>query len=100
MATARHAAQAQELLAEVAARDLALTGGPPAIRELQKLSRARQANLLRHWLRSSHQAAPSAAQLEELLDQVAACVTRGHRLRIKVAEGFVTRDGDRLRFGS
>jgi tRNA(Ile)-lysidine synthase len=47
--------------------------------------------VLRHWLRSSHGAAPSAAQLDELLDQVEACSTRGHRIRIKVATGFVER---------
>jgi tRNA(Ile)-lysidine synthase len=98
--SARHAAQAQQLLAAIAAEDLAAIGDPPAIRELQKLTRPRQANVLRHWLRSSHEAAASAAQLEELLDQIAACVTRGHGLRIKVAEGFVCRAGDRLRFES
>jgi tRNA(Ile)-lysidine synthase len=96
--SARHAGQAQELLAAIAAEDLAAAGNPPGIRGLQQLSRARQANLLRHWLRTAHEAAASAAQLEELLDQVAACVTRGHGLRIKVADGFVTRAGDHLRF--
>jgi tRNA(Ile)-lysidine synthase len=95
---ARHAAQAQELLTAIAADDLEAVGNPPSIRMLQKLTRARQANVLRHWLRSSHAAAASAAQLEELLDQVAACVTRGHGLRIKVADGFVTRAGERLLF--
>jgi tRNA(Ile)-lysidine synthase len=96
--SARHAAQAQELLAGIAAEDLAAAGNPPSVRGLQKLSRARQANLLRHWLRTAHEAGPSAAQLEELLDQVAAPVTRGHGLRIKVADGFVTRAGEHLRF--
>jgi len=72
--SARHAAQAQELLAAIATEDLAAAGNPPGIRGLQQLSRARQANLLRHWLRTAHEAAASAAQLEELLDQVAACV--------------------------
>jgi tRNA(Ile)-lysidine synthase len=96
--SARHAAQAQELLAAIGAEDLAAAGNPPALRGLQQLSRARQANVLRHWLRASHEAAASAAQLEELLDQVAACVTRGHGLRIKVADGFVTREGEHLRF--
>jgi tRNA(Ile)-lysidine synthase len=96
--SARHAAQAQELLAAIATEDLAAAGNPPGIRGLQHLSRARQANLLRHWLRTAHEAAASAAQLEELLDQVAACVTRGHGLRIKVADGFVTRAGEHLRF--
>jgi tRNA(Ile)-lysidine synthase len=98
--SARHAAQAQELLAELAAGDLGSAGNPPVIRELRKLSRPRQANLLRHWLRGTHQAAPTAAQMEELLDQLAACVTRGHGLHIKVAGGFVSRDGERLQFGA
>jgi tRNA(Ile)-lysidine synthase len=96
--SARHAAQAQELLAAMAAADLDTAGSPPAIRVLQQLGRARQANLLRHWLRSAHGAAASAAQLQELQDQIAACVTRGHGLRIKVADGFVTRSGEHLQF--
>ena len=96
--SARHAAQAQELLASIAAEDLAAAGNPPTLRGLQQLSRARQANLLRHWLRTAHEAAASSAQLEELLDQVAACVTRGHDLRIKVGKGFVCRRGERLDF--
>jgi len=94
--SARHAAQAQQLLAEVAAQDLALVGDPPVIAPLRELTRARQGNVLRHWLRSSHAAAPSAAQLDELLDQIETCSTRGHRIRIKVATGFVQRVDDRL----
>ena len=87
--SARHAAQAQELLAALAAQDLSSVGNPPAIRELRKLPRARQANLLRHWLRTGHEAAASAAQIEELLDQIEACATRGHDIRIKVATGRI-----------
>lgn len=96
--SARHAAQAQELLAALASEDLQAAGSPPAIDRLQGLPHARQANLLRHWLRSAHGAAASAAQLEELLDQVSACTTRGHDIRIKVASGFVERQGERLAF--
>jgi tRNA(Ile)-lysidine synthase len=91
--SAAHAAQAQVLLLEFAAQDLTLTGLPPAIAKLHSLSRARQANVLRHWLKTAHQTVPSAAQLEELLDQVAACTTRGHQLHIKVGGGFVERQG-------
>jgi tRNA(Ile)-lysidine synthase len=94
--SARHAAQAQQLLAEIAAQDLAGMRGDARIDGLQSLSRARQANLLRHWLATVHGATASAAQLEELLDQVACCTTRGHRLRLRVGDGFVMRDGDRL----
>lgn len=91
--SAAHAAQAQGLLDELAAQDLALVGMPPAIARLQTLSRARQANALRHWLRTRHATVPSTAQMQELLDQIAACTTRGHGLRIKVGEGFVEREG-------
>jgi tRNA(Ile)-lysidine synthase len=96
--SARHAAQAQELLESVAVEDLARMGGTPAITALQVLPRARQGNVLRHWLRSAHAASASAAQLEELLEQVADCRTRGHRIRIKVGNGFVERHGERLRY--
>ena len=88
---AAHAAQAQSLLDEVAAQDLALIGQPPAIAALQALSRPRQANVLRHWLRMAHGATPSTAQLEQLLEQIAACSTRGHRIHLKVATGHVQR---------
>ena len=90
--SARHAAQAQELLGEVAVQDLALIGTPPAIKALQLLSTPRQANVLRHWLRQ-HQATPSAAQLDQLLLQVAACMTRGHQIHLKMGAGQVTRAG-------
>lgn len=91
--SAAHAAQAQRLLDGLAAEDLARVGAPPQILALQQLSRERQANALRAWLRSSHATAPSAAQLQELLDQVGACTTRGHRIHLKVGSGFVERQG-------
>lgn len=91
--SARHAAQAQSLLDEVAAQDLEIVGDPPVIKSLQRLSRARQANVLRHWLRLHWQAGPSEAQLEQALDQIAACTTRGHRIRLKLASGYLLREG-------
>jgi tRNA(Ile)-lysidine synthase len=98
--SAAHAAQAQALLEDVAAADLGQVARPsdgaPRIKALQALSRARQANALRHWLKTTYAVVPSAAQLAELLDQVAACTTRGHRIHIKVGEGFVQRDRDGL----
>ncbi|MFY3386615.1 tRNA lysidine(34) synthetase TilS [Paracidovorax sp. MALMAid1276] len=94
--SAANAAQAAELLAELAREDAATVGVPPRISALQRLSRARQANVLRHWLRESHQTTPSAAQLAELLGQVGACTTRGHRLHIKVGRGHVVRSGQTL----
>ncbi len=96
--SARHAAQAQKLLTELADNDLSAIGVPPVIGQLRSLSRERQENVLRRWLRREHGAAPSAAQLNELLDQVAACATRGHAIRIKVARGFVERKGDRIHY--
>ncbi|MDP3171729.1 MAG: tRNA lysidine(34) synthetase TilS [Polaromonas sp.] len=96
--SARHAAQAQALLVELAGEDLARVGLPPTIKALQGLSRARQANVLRHWLFTAHQAAPSTAQLEQLLGQIEACTTRGHRIELKVAAGQVRRDGEALAY--
>jgi tRNA(Ile)-lysidine synthase len=96
--SARHAAQAQTLLDELADIDLAVTGEPPAIVALQSLSGARQANVLRRWLRRSEQVAPSDAQLTELLAQIADCRTRGHSIRMRLADGLLTRQGERLHF--
>ena len=96
--SARHAAQAQQLLEELAQHDLEQLGRPPRLAPLQALSSARQANALRHWLAADHGARPSEAQLTELLRQVAACRTRGHRIELKVAGGCVSREGDRLVF--
>jgi tRNA(Ile)-lysidine synthase len=94
--SAAHAAQAQGLLEELAEQDLSATGVPPHIRRLQSLSRARQANVLRYWLKKNWRTSPSAAQLEELLHQLAACTTRGHSIQIKVGAGFVRRSNDVL----
>jgi tRNA(Ile)-lysidine synthase len=96
--SARHAAQAQWLLDEVAAEDLQRLGSPPGIRGLQALSPARQANVLRHWLRVGWQAGPSEAQLAQALHQIAACTTRGHNIRLKLAQGYLLRDGQRLKY--
>ena len=98
--SADNAAQAAELLHEMAQQDLVLVGVPPQIKALQGLSRARQANVLRHWLRQAHHTTPAAAQLGELLDQVLACTTRGHQIRIKVGRGFVVRSGSGLDWSS
>ena len=96
--SARHAAQAQRLLDELAAMDLAHTGEPPQIARLQSLGRDRQANVLRHWLRTSAGVAAATAQLDELLDQVQACTTRGHHINLKVGPGHVERAGECLRY--
>ncbi len=96
--SAAHAAQAQTLLAELAALDLEATGRPPRITALQSLSGARQANALRHWLMQAHSCAPSTAQLAELLRQIEACRTRGHHIRLKVGAGRLQREGEVLRW--
>jgi tRNA(Ile)-lysidine synthase len=97
--TARHAAQAQALLQEIAAQDLLEVGLPPAIKALQALTAPRQANVLRHWLAQQH-AMPSAAQLDQLMAQIAACCTRGHHIHIKVASGHVRRVGTVLHYSA
>jgi len=98
--SASHAAQAQVLLDEVAVQDslqvCRVSDGLPLIKALQVLSRARQANVLRYWLKHSFHVIPSTAQLGELQDQVAACSTRGHHIEIKVGHGFVKRSGSVL----
>lgn len=91
--SAAHAAQAQELLEEVAGQDLAQIGQPPAIKALQQLSPARQVNVLRFWLKSAYQVSPSTVQMAELVSQIKACTTRGHQIHIKVGLGFVQRHG-------
>ncbi|CAN7392873.1 tRNA lysidine(34) synthetase TilS [Variovorax sp. LjRoot290] len=96
--SARNAAKASGLLTEVAAGDIAAAGSPPALAALRALPRERLANALRHWLKRDHGAVPSEAQLEQLLDQIEACSTRGHRIRLKVADGYVLREGESLRW--
>ena len=96
--SARHAAQAQELLADLARTDLEHTGTPPRIRALQSLPRSRQANALRAWLAEVSGRAPAAQQIDELLDQIAVCTTRGHRIHLKAGNGQVVREGDTLRW--
>ena len=94
--SAAHAAQAQQILNELAVEDLAAVGQPPLIDKLRQLTRERLANVLRHWLRHVCQTTPSAAQLSELLNQLAACTTRGHHIHIKVGCGYVERRGAEL----
>ena len=93
--SAKHAAQAQRLLTELALLDLQTVGDPPRIQALQTLSSERQVNLLRHWL-NTQGACPNSRQMQALLVQIQACQTRGHQIDIKVGEGFVTRNGDVL----
>jgi tRNA(Ile)-lysidine synthase len=94
--SASHAAQAQALLEEVAAQDLAQVGQPPMLKALQQLSPARQVNVLRFWLKSAHKISPSTVQMDELTSQIKACTTRGHQIHLKVGPGFVQRHGPQI----
>ena len=95
--SAAHAAEAQNLLDEIARDDLdqilRVHDHLPLIKALQTLSLQRQANALRHWLKTAYGVIPSTAQLHELQRQIAACTTRGHRLHIRVGAGFLKRSG-------
>ena len=75
--------------------DLQRTGVPPQLAALQQLSVARQANVLRAWLQQ-RKVACSTAHLDQLLNQIDACRTRGHQIDIKVGDGFVRRVGDNI----
>jgi tRNA(Ile)-lysidine synthase len=93
-----HVAEANDLLASLAGIDLQAIDTPPNIKKLQTLPFNRQANALRFWLKSEHRVVPRTAQLEELLKQIAACQTRGHSIRLKVATGFIERNHECLEF--
>ena len=94
--SAAHAAVAQSLLVQIAAEDLAKISNPPKIDSLQLLSLERQANVLRFWLKSTHHVSPSTAQVSELQSQIANCTDKGKQLHIKVASGYVERQGEVL----
>jgi tRNA(Ile)-lysidine synthase len=98
--SARNMAQAGQLLTQSAIDLVATVGQPPKMKALQSLPPASQTNYLRHWLKTQHHTMGSEAQMNELLSQIAACTTRGHKIRIKLGSGFVLRDGDVLRFES
>ena len=93
-----HVAEAQSVLDALAEQDLNAVGMPPEIAALQGLPQARQAQVLRLWLRREHGTTPSTAQLRELQAQLADCTTRGHRLSLRVGTGRVERDGAVLRY--
>ena len=95
--SAEHAAQAQRLLDELATLDwlaMAPLNSPRLpLKGLQDLSADRRANLLRCWLKACYSVIPSAAQLAELVSQVAAATTRGHQIHLKTGGGFTVREG-------
>ncbi len=96
--SARLAGEAQRLLDEMASEDFERVGDPPLIKMLHTLSEQRRANVLRHWLKARFQTTGSEAQVQELLNVIQACVTRGQGIHIRVGRGYVERQGDRLRF--
>jgi tRNA(Ile)-lysidine synthase len=96
--TARHCAEANQLLQALAQQDLLTAGQPPKLAHVQSLPAARQANLLRQWLVEEAGRAPSTAQLDELRKQIAAATTRGHRIHLRVGSGWVQRQGNVLVF--
>jgi tRNA(Ile)-lysidine synthase len=98
--SARNMAQAGVLLAQAAMELEAIVGSPPKIKALQTLSRDQQSNVLRHWLKTQHHTMGSHAQMNELLNQIADCTTRGHGIRIKLGSGWVVRERDALGFVS
>ena len=72
--SARHAAQAQLLLDELAGQDILAVGGVAdtlCVSKLVNFSAARQSNLIRFWLRRRGIGMPSEAQLGEILRAVA-----------------------------
>ena len=93
--TARHAAQAMQLLADLAELDAREVGLPPRIAALRQLPEHRQANVLRHWLASLGTQA-QASQMAELLRQLSACQTRGHQIELRVGSGQIRREGEHL----
>ncbi len=73
--SARHCADAEQLLGQLAALDLERIGQPDRSLDLvllKPLDRARRGNLLRHWLRSLGLPLPSDRQLRQLLGELPA----------------------------
>ena len=99
---AQHSAAASALLDELAEIDmllvLDLATGAPQIQALQALRAPRQANALRYWLKTRFATTPNTAQLQALINQIAACTTRGHDIDIRVGNGFIRREGAVLRW--
>lgn len=96
--SARHCAEAAALLEGMADADLQQVGHPPRLAELQRLPPARLAQALRLWLRQEAGRFPATAPLQQLVAQIRAARTRGHRLDVPVAGGRVRRAGEVLVF--
>lgn len=95
--SASHLAQARQLLDELARSDAAgvAQGGCLAIAGLASLSQARQANLLRWWIRSRGIGPPPAAQLASALRELPAARADATPL-VRWPEGELRRHRGRL----
>jgi tRNA(Ile)-lysidine synthase len=92
--SAAHAAQAAELLEEVAAEDaqrLGQTLEDPvwAIQPLMRLSASRRSNLLRAWLKAAYGVIPSTVQIQELNRQVNCYPGPTGQIHIKLGSGWI-----------
>jgi tRNA(Ile)-lysidine synthase len=99
--SARHCAQADALLHQLAEEELAAVVNAdeqPLLSRLQQLTPARLALVLRLWLKKTAGKTPSTAQLDELCKQIGAARTRGHHIHLKVVNGYVQREQAYLRY--
>jgi tRNA(Ile)-lysidine synthase len=92
--TAAHAAQAAELLDEMAAEDAqrlgqALENPVWLIQPLKGLSVSRRLNLLRAWLKAAYRVIPSTVQIQELNRQVSCYPGPTGRMDIKLGTGWI-----------
>ncbi|MGD8378563.1 MAG: tRNA lysidine(34) synthetase TilS [Gammaproteobacteria bacterium] len=90
--SARHAAEASHLLDTLAETDLRAAGARPGVLPLsglRELDRARQANLVRYWLRSCGLGVPDERHLRRLLTEMA--LARADRLPVVAWPGAQVR---------
>lgn len=94
---ARHMAEAGDILEEVAREDFAKLEPSPdgasfSLTAWRRLSPARQAQVLRHWLAQQGAGMPSEARLNDLLRQLRGLHSLGHDRQLRVAQaGHVVR---------
>lgn len=96
--SARHCAEAAELLEQLAARDLNRVGDVDdtlSVERLRDLDPARQRNLLRHWLRGRELPIPDERQLQAVLDELLTA-GRDRRPLVHWPGGELRRYRDRL----
>src|SRR5690606_17208790 len=99
---ARHHAEAAAVLNETGEADLAqsrIEDNALSLVALGRLSRPRQANVIRYWLRHATGQVPPERALEELLEQVRRCPSTRHAL-VRWRGAAVERYRDRLRIVS